>query len=314
MIRLSVIVPFYNVEQYIEQCIRSLYDQDIPQEEYEVICVDDCSPDGSRTIVERLQMEYPTLRLICHEQNKRLGGARNTGLKAAKGKYVWFVDSDDYVVSNCFNDLLQVAEENLLDILHFEYLEDRNGKITRYFPKQDDSDVLNGADLFFRGEGNWHIHYVVAWQKIYRRVFLIGNQIYFQEHVMFEDNEYAFKAFANAKRAKHVNITAYIYRENSTSVTREVYQAQHLIWLLDTSISISGLIRRLEQKDIRFAEAARKYVRDTVYKVNWYVRKLPAAEQRKVRSYFHIGRYMRLYPQLTHRMRVELLKTIYVQR
>ena len=64
MIRLSVIVPFYNVEKYIEQCIRSLYDQDIPKEEYEVICVDDCSPDGSRAIVERLQKEYPNLQLL----------------------------------------------------------------------------------------------------------------------------------------------------------------------------------------------------------------------------------------------------------
>ena len=77
MIRLSIIVPFYNVEAYIEQCIRSLYNQDIPIEEYEVICVDDCSQDGSRTIVEHLQKEYPTLHLLTTPQNLRQGGARN---------------------------------------------------------------------------------------------------------------------------------------------------------------------------------------------------------------------------------------------
>ena len=110
MLRLSFIVPFYNVEPYIEECIRSLYNQDIPQEEYEVICVDDCSPDGSRAIVERLQKEYPTLKLLIHTENKRQGGARNTGMKVAQGIYIWFMDSDDYIKPNCLKDLLERAE------------------------------------------------------------------------------------------------------------------------------------------------------------------------------------------------------------
>ena len=77
MLRLSIIVPFYNVEQYIEQCIRSLYNQDIPREEYEVICVDDCSRDKSSFIIKRLQKEYKTLQLIQLQQNIKQGGARN---------------------------------------------------------------------------------------------------------------------------------------------------------------------------------------------------------------------------------------------
>ena len=85
-LRLSFIVPFYNVEPYIEECIRSLYAQDISWEEYEVICVDDCSPDGSRAIVERLQKEYPTLKLLTTPENLRQGGARNMGLDIAQGR------------------------------------------------------------------------------------------------------------------------------------------------------------------------------------------------------------------------------------
>ena len=100
MLRLSFIVPFYNVELYIEECIHSLYAQDIPWEEYEVICVDDCSPDGSRAIVERLQSEYPTLKLLTTPENLRQGGARNIALNVAQGKYICFVDSDDYLDSN----------------------------------------------------------------------------------------------------------------------------------------------------------------------------------------------------------------------
>jgi cellulose synthase/poly-beta-1,6-N-acetylglucosamine synthase-like glycosyltransferase len=95
--------------------------EDIPHEEYEVICVDDCSPDGSRAIVEQLQQEYPTLRLVCHERNKKLGGARNTGLKEAKGRYIWFVDSDDTISPNILQTLLKTAENSNLDILQFDY-------------------------------------------------------------------------------------------------------------------------------------------------------------------------------------------------
>ena len=147
MLRLSIIVPFYNVEKYIEECIRSLYDQDIPQEEYEVICVDDCSPDGSRAIVERLQTEYPTLRLICHERKRCAGGARNTGLREAKGRYVWFVDSDDYVAPNCLGKLLSESETQDVELLLFGYMAVENGKSRLVdYPKIADQ-VLNGAEL-----------------------------------------------------------------------------------------------------------------------------------------------------------------------
>ena len=121
MLRFSFIVPFYNVELYIEECIRSLYNQDIPWDEYEVICIDDCSPDGSRKIVEKLQTEYPTLKLLTTPENLRQGGARNMGLDIARGKYIWFVDSDDYIKPNCLKRLLKQAEAEDLDILDFDF-------------------------------------------------------------------------------------------------------------------------------------------------------------------------------------------------
>ena len=97
----SFIVPFYNVEQYIAKCLDSLIDQDIPESDYEIICVNDCSPDNSRNIVIEYQKKHTNIILIEHETNKKLGSARNTGLSKAKGQYVWFVDSDDWILSNC---------------------------------------------------------------------------------------------------------------------------------------------------------------------------------------------------------------------
>ena len=218
MIRLSIIVPFYNVEKYIEECIRSLYDQDIP-EEYEVICVDDCSPDGSRAIVERLQKEYSTLRLICHERNKKLGGARNTGLKEAKGRYVWFVDSDDYVAPNCLGKLLREAEAQDAEMLLFDYATVTNGKSQQVvYPKIADR-LLAGDELLLQVQEQWYVCVPTAWNKLYKREFLMQNGLLFIEDVMYEDTDLSLKMLAYLKRIKYVNVVAYNYRQNAQSIT-----------------------------------------------------------------------------------------------
>jgi len=109
------------LEKYIAECLDSVYNQDIPETEYEVICVNDCSPDNSRAIVLEYQKKHSNLRLIEHETNKMLGGARNTGLRAAQGEYIWFVDSDDFVGENIISCLLKYSNDNKLDILNFNY-------------------------------------------------------------------------------------------------------------------------------------------------------------------------------------------------
>lgn len=221
MIRLSIIVPFYNVEKYIEQCIRSLYDQDIPLEEYEVICVDDCSPDGSRAIVERLQKEYPNLQLIIHERNKKLGGARNTGLKAAKGEYIWFVDSDDYVMPNVYGTLLKEAESGKVDVLHFDngtFTSD--GHMSKNLYAYEDVTVYDGETFLSQKNTEvWYSRCAVAWRCLYQREFLLKNNLYFEEYVMYEDTDWALRVFIKAEHVLHANMLGYMYRLNEDSVT-----------------------------------------------------------------------------------------------
>ena len=221
MIRLSIIVPFYNVEQYIEECICSLYDQDIPQEEYEVICVDDCSPDGSRAIVERLQKEYKTLRLICHERNKKLGGARNTGLREAKGEYVWFVDSDDYIEKNCLQILLHAAEVKDVETILFDYqIVYKTGRELAEHPTIKPK-VCTGEELLEQIGDRWPIIIPSAWNKLYKRVFLIENSLFFVDDVMYEDTDWTFRLLYAAKRVSYMEEVAYNYRKNASSITAE---------------------------------------------------------------------------------------------
>lgn len=252
MLRLSFIVPFYNVESYIEDCIRSLYNQDFPKVEYEVICVDDCSPDNSRSIIERLQKEYPTLKLVCHDINKKLGGARNTGLREASGKYIWFVDSDDFIEKNVLKKLISIAEYENLDILHFDYSNypQENVSAKRIIPE---TSVMSGVEMLLGNTLMWDVDLITAWQKIYKRQFLMDNNLFFAENIMFEDNDFAIATLAYSQRVKHVNINAYFYRNNANSITRVKPTAEHLNYYFAVIYLLHDLHERFirEKKDIR---------------------------------------------------------------
>lgn len=120
--KLSFVIPFYNGGKYIKECLDSLYSQDISQEEYEVIVVDDCSTNtNDLRLLEEFALTHPTLRIIHNERNLRCGGSRNEGLLKAQGDYIWFVDQDDYITPNCLADILKTCYAKKLDILYFDY-------------------------------------------------------------------------------------------------------------------------------------------------------------------------------------------------
>lgn len=263
MIRLSIIVPFYNAEKYIEQCICSLYDQDIPQEEYEVICVDDCSPDGSRAIVERLQKEYPSLRLLVHTTNKRQGGARNTGLRETKGKYVWFVDSDDYLVPHCLARLLRQAEEDNLDILKF-YFQFDNGK-SIISESMMESDVCTGSQMIFEVITDIPLlrRCSSSVKQIIRRDFITVNSIYFAEGVQYEDDEYAYQLFACAKRVRSIAFAPYVVRLSTNSTTRRKNDLRRVQDIYAQALRMVGLRDKLIKGDVRWDEMIGMGIRDS---------------------------------------------------
>ena len=93
--KISIIIPVYNVEKYLRECLDSCINQTLA--DIEIICVDDCSPDNSIKILEEYQAKDYRIKIFRHEKNKNLGAARNTGIQNAIGEYVWFVDSDDYI-------------------------------------------------------------------------------------------------------------------------------------------------------------------------------------------------------------------------
>jgi glycosyltransferase involved in cell wall biosynthesis len=120
MPKVSLIVPFYNVEKWIGECLDSLSNQTLS--DIEIVCVDDCSPDGSRAIVQQYMNKDPRIKLITHTENKRQGGARNTGVQHATGEYIWFIDSDDLIPLDACEVLYNKAKQHDATAVKFGYL------------------------------------------------------------------------------------------------------------------------------------------------------------------------------------------------
>ena len=304
--RLSIIIPFYNVEQYIAQCLESVYEQDFPEEEYEVICVDDCSPDNSLSIVERYAKEHSNLVIVRNKINRKLGGARNAGMEVAKGSYIWFIDSDDFIEKDCLSKLLNIAEKNDLDVLHFNYSNFPNDCLPNRRPQE--TDIMTGVDTFFSQEFIWFHDLVTAWRKLYKRQFLIEYEIQFAEHIMFEDNDYAIEVFANARKTKHISDVVYRYRENQQSITRVKYTSQHISYWLDLAKRLVRLHNKFkeEQKDVRFFPLIENFIKYTMGNLlNEYnkLQNLEKKESRKIirkfinsdlKSYMSIIKYYKI--------------------
>lgn len=217
--RLSIIIPFYNVEKYIAECLDSVYNQDIPEEEYEVICVNDASPDNSRDIVLEYQKKHSNLILVEHEVNKKLGAARNTGRRIAQGKYIWNVDSDDMIAPNCLGTILRHCEDGNLDVLSFNYSSLLDDGTIKMGTNHQSIGLTKGTD-FIHQYGSDRLGYLCpVWRHVFRKGFMDDNVIYSPEINMGEDVPYTFKTLFLANRMAFVNNWWYFYRKNELSLT-----------------------------------------------------------------------------------------------
>ena len=173
---LSLILPVYNVEKYLIRCLTSLLTQDIDKSEYEIIIVEDCSLDQSINIIKDFLYIHSNITLVSHKRNKGLGAARNTGLNHAKGKYVWFVDSDDFIEQNKLKFILSQFEKDKLDVLSFNLF-------TQDKYLQFNQDIANALaeSMVMDGKTFLKSHYqpsaFSSCSKIYCREYLFGRML-----------------------------------------------------------------------------------------------------------------------------------------
>lgn len=209
---LSIIIPVYNVEKYVEKCIRSCENQDIPKEDYEVIVVNDGSPDGSLAIVERVAKEYPNIKVISQE-NGGLSAARNIGMRNAIGEYYMFVDSDDWIAENCLGKLTAKLKDESPDALAICAANVINGEPKRRQSYPDETPIA-GRDLLKSGISD------CAPFSIWKASFFKANNLEFYLGIFHEDSELTPRAYYLAKKVSFTNDIIYYVYQNPTSITR----------------------------------------------------------------------------------------------
>lgn len=219
----SIIIPVYNVEKYVGYCLQSVCDQDLEKNLFEIIVVDDCSPDASCDVVERIIAEYPDtqIKLIHHDVNKHLGGSRNTGLLAANGEYILWVDSDDcFIYKNTLSTLCKVLENTDINVLrtkHYtgirhDYFEPL--KVSNYKPEVS---VYSTHEYLNLPHFGMHAH-----SSVYKRKFLQDNGIHFRENHGYEDSDWSHRVNYKAKQIYEIDFPFYGYRHRDDSITTEV--------------------------------------------------------------------------------------------
>ena len=209
--RLSIIIPAYKVEQYIEKCIRSLESQDIPKEDYEIIVTNDGSPDRCGDIVEKLQQEFPNIILI-NQQNQGVSMARNNAMACAKGHYILPIDPDDYVVPDTFSRILSHVESNSIDVMYlgFEIFDANQNAIWHTDYKAQENTIYHGVDGYFVGRGHGVRDPDRSWGMLYRTAMLREFDINYPKNVPYlEDGLFLSKVFAVAEKVAFDHQTFY---------------------------------------------------------------------------------------------------------
>ena len=214
----SIIIPFYNVEQYITACLKSVEAQTYT--DYEVILVDDCGMDESMKMVETFinhnlndNLNKNRWRIVNHERNRGLSAARNTGTDAAIGKYVYYLDSDDTISPDCLEKLVGEAERTEADMVVGDINVIGDDK---WIPRLKQKDLLSGDDCFHAFlYGNY---YMMAWNKLVRRDFLEKNNITFVEGLIHEDCAWSFTVASLASKIAFVHDETYNYLVRSDSI------------------------------------------------------------------------------------------------
>ncbi|GIM51489.1 glycosyl transferase [Capnocytophaga cynodegmi] len=211
--RLSVIIPIYNTGKHIEDCVSSLFDQHIPPGDFEIILVNDGSTDNSLLICHQLAKRHRNIKVF-NQKNQGQSVARNVGLKQAKGRFIYFIDSDDYLNSGYLNDFLNIIEKEQLDFLGFKFYHTSQ----RYSP----SSQTESPEIEIEGEGlhiiDMHNYYNGSCWFIFEKA--IAENLFFEEGRVCEDVIFTTKLLLKVKKGRIYKNRIYGYFTNKESTVR----------------------------------------------------------------------------------------------
>ena len=229
MLKLSVVIPVYNVEEYLEKCVDSVISPGInaiengKQPEYEIIIVDDGATDSSPAIADSYAQKHPGFIRVIHTENGGLGAARNVGIEASQAEYLYFLDSDDYLVENGMQSILDSLNWDY-DICLFDTIAvNIDGKELKYMPGCSKTEKLS-----LREYPGLLLESPHAWNKIYRRTLYTDNNIRYPSRVWFEDLCTVLKLYCFTDKIAYMPKALHRYLQRKGSILNSGNAARNL--------------------------------------------------------------------------------------
>lgn len=292
---LTIIIPCYNASNFLSKCLDSIYSQDVHISFFEVICVDDCSSDNTCDIITDYKKEYSNINLVKHLENKKAGGSRNSGLNLAIGRFVWFIDADDYICAGALSKISKVIEDITLDMVLFNFdIVDSEGifvKMDATFPAT--STVVNGIEYLKQNFHNGFAPYLgYAWRGVYKRELLIDIGLVFPENISYgEDTTHMCSAIIQSKKVLSLGYSVYCYRQNPYSHTYQLNEKKSGEFIFQSFFIAGNLIQELSF-EVKQADSTLSalIIKDLSWFVNrMFIKVLRATPAERKEFYFHLN-------------------------
>lgn len=245
IMKLTIIIPVYNIKEYIERCVLSL--GNISDTQIEILMIDDGSTDGSDIVCDKLSQTNKSVKVI-HQKNMGLSEARNTGIKNASGDYIFFVDGDDYLSDgaigyilnaiNTYSDIYIIDHANIYEGIKKEIVE------KKFKPNVS---VMSGSEVLAMNGA------ISAWSSICKRTFLYDNNLYFTPNLIHEDFEFSIRLYSLAKSVEHLAVPFYNYVCDRTGSIMNSKNIKSAIGYATSAVLTRNFIRKhsFNSKQIR---------------------------------------------------------------
>lgn len=288
---ISVIIPVYNVEQYLQECVDSVLAQ--TYQNFEILLVDDGSTDASGAICDQYAKQDDRIKVF-HQENAGASSARNRGLRSAKGEYVYFLDSDDWIKPKAFESFVTHIERENADFIFFDahsFTEECNKfqieqRYIRKYKYQSNSGIKILEELYENGEYHCSIPLMFI-----RKRYLDTNGILFEEGIIYEDMILAYELFCKAKKVSYLNENFYQRRYRSQSVMTTQTSMKNYISARTVYEKVSIISKEL---GIFEHEIAKKYIVRCAFNALNIYKKLKRKEQIEYKeSYYNLKEHIK---------------------
>ena len=269
MIKVSVILPVYNIENYVSKCLDSVINQTL--KDIEIICINDCSSDSSKDIVLKYAKKDKRIKLINHEENQGLGFARNTGIINSQSDYLVFIDPDDYVSYNFVEELYDTSVKYGADMVftnNMYTVNEKSGKIKPFYHNRINIWKKDFKNNWKEGISRFNVNtpekentpeypLVAVWNKLYKKAFITNNNLKFQNYIVAEDSEFFYKYLVYNPKMYYNNNAKYYYVQRKSSAVHSIEKDEKTV--SDALSVFSNIFNFYKEKKVNLLKESNFY-------------------------------------------------------